>query len=219
VTVEDSAPDHRAFAASKKALHASERPVRTQPWSPLRFVVTASLLVATASSCGRSPPPEASTGSRSGGDPSTVTVEPSPVTATPSPRSSDPSTPPNPWLPPTAKPDLPASIASTLAAVSSTDGGKPFPHTVVGSFVILDADGGSRYAVAVNLATRAVPLLFDGRFQERPSLAVPVLVFSDQSRYFAFCNDRHDGACPSPFGEYSRSRREIVMHATPGMAG
>ena len=45
---------------------------------------------------------------------------------------------------------------------------------------------------------------------------MPVFVFSDHDQYLAFCNDRHAGACPSPFGEYSRSRRQIVMHATAG---
>src|SRR5579864_4094913 len=73
------------------------------------------------------------------GDAFTATVEPSTVTGTPPAPSSEASTVPVPCLAPAARPTLPASDDSTVAATTSTLGRKHVPHAVVGSVVLLEA--------------------------------------------------------------------------------
>jgi len=103
-----------------------------------------------------------------------------------------------------------------VTAAASALGTKTVTHVDIDAFVLVDADHGSHFPRAVDLARQAVAAFFNGRFDRHPTRAVTVYVFSSQDAFQRFCTARTHGPCPTTFGEYGRVSREIVMHATPG---
>ena len=192
------------------------RPPSGSPEDASRSIPTASTVAPSASTV---------TPTASGVAPTASTVTPTastvaPIPSTPAAEAStlapDASTLDTSFLPPAPPVDLPASIRAAVAGAAAALAVDTVTHVEVDAFVLVDADHGSHFRAAVDLARRAVAAYFNGRFDRRPDRAVTVFVFSSQDAYQRFCAGRSHGPCPTTFGQYDRVSREIVMHATPG---
>jgi hypothetical protein len=178
--------------------------------------VTLFPLVLFASGCDRAAPPFEQAAARLTVDAPTATPAVSTVTPGAAPVTADASAVETTAPPPTTDEDLATSIASAVTAAASTLHRDTVPHTVVDSFVLVNADGGTNYEAAVTLARKAVDRFYAGRFDKHPFPAVTVFVFTDEAAYTKFCAARSNGKCTTRFGKYSRASRTIVMHATKG---
>jgi len=173
-------------------------------------------LLLLASACARSPSVSAEDASPSIPTASGLAPTPSAVAPTGSTPTPDPPTVDSSFLPPAPPVDLPASLRAAVAGAAEALHVKTVTHVDVDAFVLVDADHGSHFPAAVDLARKAVDALFHGRFDRHPDAAVTVFVFSSPDAFERFCAGRTHGPCPTTFGEYSRRSRAIVMHATPG---
>ena len=173
-------------------------------------------LLLLGSACTRSPSASSEDLSPSIPSASPVTPTPSAVVPTASTTIPDASPVDTSFLPSTPAADLATSLRAAVAGAAVALHTKTVTHVDIDAFVLVDADHGSRFPAAVDLARKAVDALFDGRFEKHPTRAVTVFVFSSQDGFQRFCSARTGGACPTTFGEYGRVSREIVMHATRG---
>ena len=173
-------------------------------------------LLLLGSACTRSPSASSEDLSPSIPSASPVTPTPSAVVPTASTTIPDASPVDTSFLPSTPAADLATSLRAAVAGAAVALHTKTVTHVDIDAFVLVDADHGSRFPAAVDLARKAVDALFDGRFEKHPTRAVTVFVFSSQYGFQRFFTARTHGPCPTTFGEYARVPREIVMHATRG---
>jgi hypothetical protein len=121
------------------------------------------------------------------------------------------------YLPPEIHVDLDTSIRNVIAAAPATLGRTPPPPTVVGEYVLFNADGGPYYRAAVRLARQMIGVLWSGgRYDKHPSRAVPAYIFSTNDAFTRFCLAHSEGNCWLDSGDFDRKNYLMVVLATPG---
>lgn len=131
----------------------------------------------------------------------------SPAVADPTPASA----PPPPY-------DLSGDLAARLADARALGALGPAAVSDVESsvFLFVAARGGYPFDAEVDLARRALPPLFHGRFVAPPPRAITVFVFPSTTPYDAFCHRRYGHPCSPAYARYDDARRELVVDVAPG---
>ena len=91
---------------------------------------------------------------------------------------------------------------------------------VVGNLYVLAAPGSVKalFDAAASLLERALPPLFDRRFDRRPDAGVSVLFFASRSAFDAFALERSSVLGSGNAGLYERSSRVIAVDLSGGAA-
>ena len=83
--------------------------------------------------------------------------------------------------------------------------------------VFLVAGRRGAVAQAMYVVKQALAAYFNDRFSKRPARAVSVYLFAKAAPYHAYCRERWQHPCGSPYGFYLADERRIVMNIGPGI--
>jgi len=115
-------------------------------------------------------------------------------------------------------PTLPADVVRRTRDAHERFGDAARVRTVGGTFVLVEtAHATPLFDQAVALLDRALPPLFDARFDRHPDKAVTVLFFQTPAAYAAYEREHHPDA-GATLGLYRKGPREIAVDLSGGGA-
>jgi hypothetical protein len=114
--------------------------------------------------------------------------------------------------------DLVADLAARLADARSPKalGAKAVSQVESSVFLLVAARRGWPFDDEADLARRALPGMFHGRFGAPPAKAVTVFLFPASEPYQKFCGRRYGNPCKGDYGMYDPERRELVVDVAVG---
>jgi len=119
--------------------------------------------------------------------------------------------------PPAPAYDLASDVADRQKEALEDLGARAQVAIVEDTFVVAGPGGRGALASAIDVTRRALGAYFNGRFTTRPTRAISVYLFPDAKRYGAYCKQRWQESCGSPYGFYLGAERRIVMNVGPGI--
>jgi hypothetical protein len=116
-----------------------------------------------------------------------------------------------------ARADLAADVSHRVE-VAQRVYGKDVPLRVEsGLFVLVDAERGTPFEAAADLAQRGLDVYLGSLFARRPDRAVTVYVVRSASVFENLCDSRFPSGCERGLGAYSRNTRDIIVNVGPGL--